>query len=153
MGVLLEQEFWAAVEGEVRRAVRYSHVFSVIRVDLSAADLPETFIEPAAEVFGGMIRETDVVGRLKGPRLGAILHYAKHGAANTVARRIKAAFIGNAALAPGISGLEGITVEFLVLPSVDLHAGGITAQLEVPEHWKTGDDDDSPGPAGIGARI
>ena len=153
MGVLLEKDFWAAVESEMRRAVRYSHVFSVMRVDLTTAGLPETFIEPAAEVFGGMIRETDVVGRLKGPRLGAILHYAEQGAANKVARRIRAGFIDNADLAPGLSGLEQMTVEFVVLPSVNLHAGGITASLEVPEHWKIGDDDDGPGPAAVGARI
>src|SRR3989304_4181013 len=97
-----------------------------MRVALPAAGLPETFIEPAAEVFGDMIRETDVVGRLKGPRLGAILHYAEQGVASTIARRIKAGFIESAALAPGLSGLEQMTVEFVVLPSVNLHAGGIT---------------------------
>src|SRR3990172_7885711 len=125
MGVLLENDFWAAVESEMRRAVRYSHVFSVMRVDLTTAGLPETFIEPAAEVFGGMIRETDVVGRLKGPRLGVILHYAEQRHAHKVARRIRAGLMESAALVSGLSGLEGMTVQFLVLPSIDLHAGGI----------------------------
>src|SRR3989338_8432096 len=95
MEILPESYFAEVVRNEVRRAVRYSYLFAVVSVDLATSDLAESLMLPAARALGAVIRESDVVGRLKGPRLGLILHHADVGTACSIAERIRETLVSD----------------------------------------------------------
>jgi len=153
MEILPESYFEDTVRNEVRRAVRYSYPFAVVSVHLATPDLTESVMLPVARVLGSVIRDSDVVGRLKGPRLGVILPYADAGAARSISDRIRETLISDADLAPWGPGLRRATLRATVFPSTTGDADAIFRWLGSPENSEGEDDDEGPGPAPVGARI
>lgn len=153
MEILPEDDFRAAVRSEVRRCTRYSYFFSVVSVDLTTSDVAEGLILSAAQAFGSDIRETDVVGRLKGSRLGVILHHAEVSHAHLIMKRIRVRLMSDPALANWRQVLGEPAFRGTAFPTTAIDADTMFRQLDFPEKWESGDDDEGPGPAPVGARI
>jgi GGDEF domain-containing protein len=116
--ILAEGDFRAAVRSEVRRCTRYSQWFAVVGVDLPTSGESEAFIRMAAEVVGSDVRETDVIGRLKGFRLGVILHHAEFGDAYLIAERIRERLASDPALPSRPSGFAADAFRTVVFPEM-----------------------------------
>ena len=153
MEILPEDKFRAAVRSGVRRCTRYSYFFSVVSVDLPTSDVGKALIRRAATALGSGIRESDVVGRLKGSRLGVILHHADASHTHLIAERIRVRLMTDPALANWRPALGERAFRVTAFPTIAIDADTMLRQLDFPEKWESGDDDEGPGPAPVGARI
>ncbi len=75
---------------ETRRAVRYSHFFSICHVGLDQdRGVEPDIVHAVADILRETIRETDMIGLLNGRTFSILLHYTEIQNACQVAERIR----------------------------------------------------------------
>ncbi len=151
--MLPKDVFRAAVRSESRRGARYSYPFAVVSVDLPTSGLSEALIRRASQTFGSAIRESDVIGRVTGSRLGVILLNAEMSHAHLIMDRIRNRLMDDSTLRNWLRAFEEPAFRATIFPTMALDAETMFRQLGFPERWEEGDDDEGPGPAPVGARI
>lgn len=78
------------LDHEVRRAVRYSHFFSICHVGLDqSANGDRDLVYTVSDILRQIIRETDVVGLLTGQTFSVLLHNTEIQNASQVGERLK----------------------------------------------------------------
>lgn len=153
MDILPEGAFRAAVRNEVVRALRYSHWFSVISVNIPPSESAEGLTRQAVAALASSIRESDAVGRLKDFRLGVLLLHAEERNAHAIMRRIQGELMKDPVLGEALSVLGESALRKAVFPLTAHDADTMFRQLERPERWEGDDNDEGPGPAPVGARV
>jgi GGDEF domain-containing protein len=151
--VLGEDAFRAAVQSEVRRCLRYSTVCSIFSVDFTNSDAAEALIEHAARMCETFLRASDVLGRIKGARLRVLAVNAEAVAAQLIMDRIRNRLREDSQYHDWMQETVEPVFRGATFPTTALDAETIFRQLGVREPWDEDDDDESPGPAGVWARI